>query len=83
MSFGFGGVLTEDWARELRQSLLLWPVSLYTPQEALEELRDHWLGKILLGTARNAEALTNEDALAGFLEKLWQLDSEAEQLSGI
>ena len=74
VSFGFGGVLTEDWARELKQSLLLWPVSLYTPQEAFEELRDHWLGKLLLGKARNAEALTSETALLGFLEKLWQLD---------
>ena len=74
VSVGFGGVLTEDWARELKQSLLLWPVSLYSPREALEELRDHWLGKILLGTARNAEALISEEALSGFLEKLWTLD---------
>jgi acyl-CoA synthetase (NDP forming) len=74
VSVGFGGVLTEDWARELKQSLLLWPVSLYSAQEAFEELRDHWLGRILLGTARNAEALISEEALSGFLEKLWTLD---------
>ena len=49
ISFGFGGLLTEDWARELKRSLLVWPVSVYTPEEALEELREHWLGRILLG----------------------------------
>jgi acyl-CoA synthetase (NDP forming) len=75
VSFGFGGVLTEDWARELRQSLLLWPVSAYTPKEAFEELCEHWLGKILLGRARQGEPLTDESTLLGFLEKLWKLDA--------
>jgi acyl-CoA synthetase (NDP forming) len=37
ISFGFGGVLTEDWARELKQSLLVWPASAYTPAEAFED----------------------------------------------
>ncbi|MGB5511989.1 MAG: acetate--CoA ligase family protein, partial [Woeseiaceae bacterium] len=27
ISFGFGGLLTEDWARELKQSLLVWPAA--------------------------------------------------------
>ena len=79
VSFGFGGVLTEDWARELKQSLLLWPVSAYSPQEALEELREHWLGKILLGRARHGEALTDENSLLEFLEKLWKLDALMKQ----
>ena len=74
ISFGFGGVLTEDWARELRQSLLLWPASAYSPREAFEELREHWLGRILLGRSRQGNALTNEETLLGFLEKLWKLD---------
>ena len=74
-SVGFGGILTEDWARELKQSLLVWPMSLYSPQEAFEELREHWLGKILLGTTRHGQALTSEAALSGFLEKLWKLDA--------
>jgi acyl-CoA synthetase (NDP forming) len=74
VSFGFGGLLTEDWARELRQSLLVWPTSVYTPGEAFEELREHWLGKILLGEARQQTALTDRDTLLGFLEKLWKLD---------
>jgi acyl-CoA synthetase (NDP forming) len=74
ISFGFGGVLTEDWARELKQSLLLWPASVYSPREALDELREHWLGKILLGRSRQGQALTDENTLLGFLEKLWKLD---------
>jgi acyl-CoA synthetase (NDP forming) len=74
ISFGFGGLLTEDWARELRQSLLVWPASAYTPEEAFEELREHWLGKILLGTVRQQTALTDRERLLGFLRKLWKLD---------
>jgi ATP-grasp domain len=48
ISFGFGGLLTEDWARELKQSLLVWPASVYTPEEAFEELSQHWLGLLEL-----------------------------------
>jgi acyl-CoA synthetase (NDP forming) len=74
VSVGFGGLLTEDWAREMKQSLLVWPASVYTPEEAFEELRSHWLGKILLGEARGQAALTTRDNLLGFLDKLWKLD---------
>jgi acyl-CoA synthetase (NDP forming) len=74
ISFGFGGLLTEDWARELKQSLLVWPASAYTPQEAFDELCEHWLGKILLGAARQSKALTTAATLKAFLESLWQLD---------
>ncbi len=75
VSFGFGGLLTEDWAREMKQSLLVWPTSVYTPEEALEELGEHWLGKILLGEARQQSALVDRSTLLGFLERLWQLDA--------
>jgi acyl-CoA synthetase (NDP forming) len=75
VSFGFGGLLTEDWAREMKQSLLVWPSSVYTPEEALEELGDHWLGKILLGEARQQAALVDRSTLLDFLERLWQLDA--------
>ena len=79
ISFGFGGVLTEDWARELKQSLLLWPASVYSPQEAFAELREHWLGKILLGKARSGKARTDEKTLLRFLENLWKLDDLMQQ----
>jgi len=74
ISFGFGGVLTEDWARELKQSLLVWPASAYTPKEAFEELKGHWLGRILLGKARQQAALIGGKSLLDFLERLWKLD---------
>ena len=74
ISFGFGGLLTEEWARELKQSLLVWPASVYTPEEAFEELEGHWLGKILLGKARQQTALVDGKSLLGFLKKLWELD---------
>jgi acyl-CoA synthetase (NDP forming) len=74
VSFGFGGLLTEDWAREMKQSLLVWPTSVYTPEEALDELADHWLGSILLGEARQQEALTDRETLLLFLVNLWKLD---------
>jgi acyl-CoA synthetase (NDP forming) len=74
ISVGFGGLLTEDWAREMRQSLLVWPASVYTPEEAFAELREHWLGRILLGEARQQAPLTSSDTLLDFLDKLWTLD---------
>ncbi len=75
VSFGFGGLLTEDWAREMKQSLLVWPTSVYTPEEALDELAEHWLGRILFGEARQQDALTHRRTLLEFLERLWQLDA--------
>ncbi|WP_196140313.1 acetate--CoA ligase family protein [Aliikangiella sp. G2MR2-5] len=74
ISLGFGGLLTEAWARELKQSLLVWPTSVYSPLEALEELEEHWLGKILLGKVRQEVALTSRAQLLEFLNKLWRLD---------
>ncbi len=75
VSVGFGGLLTEDWAREMKQSLLVWPASVYTPAEAFEELSAHWLGKVLLGKARQQASLTDDGTLLAFLEKLWCLDA--------
>ena len=75
ISLGFGGLLTEEWARELKQSLLVWPASVYSPQEALEELENHWLGKILLGQVRQQKPLVEREKLLAFLESLWTLDN--------
>jgi len=83
ISLGFGGVLTEAWARELKQSLLVWPASAYTPEEAFEELQVHWLGRTLLGKVRQQAALVDGTRLLDLLKKLWQLDElmGREQLS--
>lgn len=79
ISLGFGGLLTEEWAKELNDSLLIWPVSVYSPAEALEELEQHWLGRILLGKVRQQEALISREKLRVFLENIWSLDSIMEQ----
>lgn len=68
---GIGGILTNAWGEEIRP--LLWPVSLTTPEQALEELKNHWLGKTWLGTMRQGKALTDETKLAAFLQGLWKL----------
>jgi len=75
ISLGFGGLLTEEWAKELNDSLLIWPASVYSPAEALEELEEHWLGRILLGKVRQQEALISREKLAVFLENIWKLDA--------
>ncbi len=74
ITLGFGGLLTEEWARELKQSVLVWPASVYSPEEALKELEQHWLGKILLGKLRQQQPLLTKTTLLGFLQKLWKLD---------
>lgn len=75
ITLGFGGLLTEEWAKELNNALLIWPASVYNPAEALEELEEHWLGRILLGKVRQQEALTTREKLKEFLENIWKLDA--------
>jgi len=79
ISLGFGGLLTEEWAKELNDSLLVWPTSVYSPAEALEELEEHWLGRILLGKVRQQAALISREKLGVFLERIWKLDAIMEQ----
>ena len=79
ISLGFGGLLTEEWAKELNDSLLIWPTSVYSPAEALDELEEHWLGRILLGKVRQQEALISREKLGVFLENIWKLNSIMEQ----
>lgn len=75
ITLGFGGLLTEEWAKELNDSLLIWPASVYSPAEALAELEEHWLGRILLGKVRQQEALISRGKLSEFLENIWKLDA--------
>ncbi len=68
---GLGGILTNAWGEEIRP--LLWPVAFTTPEQALVELKNHWLGKTWLGALRQGKALTDESKLAAFLKGLWKL----------
>jgi len=74
ISFGFGGLLTEEWARELKAPLLTWPTSVYSPAEALAELEQHWLGRLLLGQVRQQPSLVTRETLQKFIGSLWRLD---------
>ncbi len=75
ISMGFGGLLTEEWSRELKRSLLVWPTAVYSPEDALEELETHWLGRILLGQVRQQSALISRENISQFLKQLWQLQT--------
>ncbi len=68
---GLGGLHTNAWGEEIQP--LLWPHALVTPDEALAELKAHWLGRVWLGTLRQGEALTDESKLDAFLKGLWKL----------
>ncbi|HEX9082813.1 MAG TPA: acetate--CoA ligase family protein, partial [Holophagaceae bacterium] len=55
---GIGGLQADAWATLAPP--LLWPLALTSPEEALAELKAHWLGRTWLGLLRGAEALTDE-----------------------
>lgn len=73
ISFGVGGIHAEAWAHELDSNVLMWSPSLSTPEEALEEIRSHWLGKVWLGELRQGKALTDKNKLLAFLTGIWEL----------
>lgn len=67
---GIGGLQADAWAALAPP--LLWPVALATPEQALAELKSHWLGRTWLGLQRGTEALTDEAKLLAFLQGLWR-----------
>lgn len=74
--FGFGGLQAEAIAEPVPP--LCWPMDFVTVETAFQELRQHLLGRIWLGSLRGTEALTTEVMLHGFLESLWRLHEMAE-----
>jgi len=67
---GIGGLQADAWAALAPP--LIWPLALATPEQALAELREHWLGRTWLGLQRGAEALTDDAKLLAFLQGLWR-----------
>ncbi|GLH67368.1 acetate--CoA ligase family protein [Geothrix edaphica] len=67
---GIGGLQADAWA--VLAPPLIWPLALCTPDQALTDLRDHWLGRTWLGRQRGTEALTEEPKLLAFLQGLWR-----------
>jgi acyl-CoA synthetase (NDP forming) len=67
---GIGGLQADAWAALAPP--LIWPLALATPEQALADLREHWLGRTWLGRQRGTEALTDEPKLLAFLQGLWR-----------
>jgi acyl-CoA synthetase (NDP forming) len=67
---GIGGLQADAWAALAPP--MLWPLALTTPEQALADLRGHWLGRTWLGLQRGTEALTDEGKLLAFLQGLWR-----------
>ncbi len=67
---GVGGLQADAWAALAPP--MLWPLAFVTPEEALAELRAHWLGRTWLGLQRGTTALTDEARLLAFLQGLWR-----------
>ena len=67
---GIGGLQADAWAALAPP--MLWPLAFTTPEQALADLRAHWLGRTWLGLQRGTEALTDEGKLLAFLQGLWR-----------
>ncbi len=67
---GIGGLQADAWAALAPP--MIWPLALTTPEQALADLRAHWLGRTWLGLQRGTEALTDEPKLLDFLQGLWR-----------
>lgn len=67
---GIGGLQADAWAALAPP--MIWPLALCTPEQALADLREHWLGRTWLGGQRGTEALTDEPRLLAFLQGLWR-----------
>lgn len=72
---GLGGLAVEALG-ELNAPLI-WPLSLMTQDDALEELEHHLLGRTWLGTLRGTRALTTLGELETFVAGVWRLASLA------
>lgn len=68
---GFGGLPADELAKLARP--LRWPLLFTTPDSALDELKEHLLGRIWLGRVRGTSPLTTEAQLGEFLTALWRL----------
>ncbi len=79
INFGIGGIHTEAWAAELKSKILQWPISVMTPERAFEELKNHWIGRVWLGTLRQGKQLATEDTLFSFVKGLWEVAKVVEK----
>ncbi len=74
--FGFGG-LQADALAEMAPPLR-WPLAFTRPEEALQQVEAHLLGRIWLGRLRGTNPLTQRETIGRFLASLWSLADVAE-----
>ncbi|MCK5883154.1 MAG: CoA-binding protein [Bacteriovoracaceae bacterium] len=79
INFGIGGIHTEAWALELKSKILQWPIAVMTPERAFEELKNHWIGRVWLGTLRQGKELATEETLFSFVKGLWEVAKVVEK----
>ena len=74
---GVGGLQAEAVAESVPP--LCWPMDLVNSGTALQELREHLLGRIWLGSLRGTPALTTDAQLRALLDGLWRLRDLADE----
>lgn len=79
INFGIGGIYTEAWAQELKSKILQWPLAIMTPERAFEELKNHWIGRVWLGSLRQGKVLSSEKVLFDFVKGLWKVAKVVEE----
>jgi acyl-CoA synthetase (NDP forming) len=75
--FGVGGLQAEAVATSVPP--LCWPMELVNVDTALQELREHLLGRIWLGSLRGTPPLTTDAQLRALLDGLWRLRDFADE----
>jgi len=73
ITLGFGGLHTELWSGELKNSVLNFFPDLYSEITAFKKLEDSLLFKILLGKIRQGTKLTTQNNIRKFLSSIWKL----------
>ncbi len=79
INFGLGGIHTENLALSMRQGIMMWPIAVTSPEDALKEFKEHFIGKVWLGKLRQGKALTTEKEVLNLLNGLWKIAGNIEQ----
>ncbi len=83
ITIGFGGIHTELWGKELKNSVLNFYPEITNPEDAFADLSEHLLGKILFGEVRHGEAPVSEKSVRSLLNSVWELavNLQSEEIS--
>ncbi len=73
ISFGIGGVQTENWSKHIKNSVLNWPIDFFSAENAFEEFKSHFLFSLWTGKIRAINPILSENELKLFFEKIWTI----------